>query len=291
MNAGFAVARGEVVIFLDADDFLYPMAVERVMESRAADAAQYQYRMNLVDSDGRPFDTYPAPEMALEDGDVVPALLRKGRYSTTVTSGLAFERRALEAVLPMDPEAFRQGGDGYLVTVVPLYGRVVTLDEILAAYCQHGVNHSQTAVGARARWRIWHDERRYEALRAHALKRGLAAPGELGWNDPVYLEELAAASLLSDEPAESGESAPPERRRLASCAIRARRDLPMSSKRRLMLAGWWMVVGYAPTPVARSVLSWKLQAATRPALVKGLAKLARTVGGAPSWRGHAAGSA
>jgi GT2 family glycosyltransferase len=277
VNAGFAAARGELVFFLDADDFLYPAAVEQVMRSRTPDAAQYQYRLDLVDADGRPFDSYPPRETAWEDGDVVPALLRRGRYSTTVTSGLAFERRALERILPMDAEAFRQGGDGYLVTAAPFYGAVVTLEATLGAYCQHGVNHSQSAIGVRASWRVFHDERRYEALREHARRQGLAVPDELGRNDPVHLEERAAALLLNEDP----QDRPGERRGLARCAVRAMRGLQVSAKRRLMLHGWWLIVGYAPAPVARRVLAWKLQAASRPALVRRLARLARKLGGRP----------
>ena len=277
MNAGFAASTGEVVIFLDADDFLYPAAVARILGARHEKAAMYQSRMDLVDGDGHPFDTYPARETAWEDGDVVPQLLERGRYSTTVTSGLAFERRALGAIMPMDGEAFRQGGDGYLVTVAPLYGHVVTLDETLGAYCQHGVNHSQSAIGARAIWRVFHDEQRYIALRDHARRQGLATRGEFGRNDPLHLEERAAAVMLTEPRRSVGR----ERRELALCALRALRGAPNSAKRRLLLAGWWLLVGFAPGPVARAVLKWKLQAASRPAVIKRLARLARTLGGAP----------
>jgi GT2 family glycosyltransferase len=278
MNAGFAASSADVVFFLDADDVLYPQAVERVMRRRSSGAAQYQFRLDLVDAQGRAFDTYPAAETAWDDGDVTPLLLTKGRYSSTVTSGLAFERRALRSVLPMDPEAFRQGGDGYLVTVAPLYGPVVTIEEILGAYRQHGVNHSQSAIGARASWRVWHDARRHEALRAHAGRLGLACAGELWRNDPIHLEERAAALLLHD-----GAERPRRKRRdLARCAIRAMGAVPVSSKRRAMLVAWWLVVGFGPEPVARAVLSWKLQAATRPAAVRRLARLARILGGTPA---------
>ena len=274
MNAGFAASTGELVIFLDADDFLYPHAVEQVMRRRAPAAAQYQHRLDLVDAEGRPIDVYPSRETAWEDGDVVPLLLHKGRYSTTVTSGLAFERRVLQAVLPMDAEAFRQGGDGYLSTVAPLYGAVVTIEARLGAYCQHGVNHSQSAIGARAAWRVFHDERRYEALAAHARRLGLSQPCEPGRNDPIHLEERAAAALLGE--------AHDDRRRLAADAVRAMRGLPVSPRRRLMLSAWWGLVGWAPRPIARRVLAWKLQAATRPAWVRRLARLARRAGGLPT---------
>ncbi len=167
-NSGFAASSGDLVFFLDADDYLYPTAVSTVIASMQPDAAQYQYRLDLVDGAGVKLDIHPPAELRMEDGDVRPQLCTRGRFATTVTSGLAFPRWSLEKVMPMPPDDFRQGGDGFLVTVVPLYGRVVTVPGLLGAYCQHGGNHSQftLAVAKRARWRLFHDEMRYKALRA-----------------------------------------------------------------------------------------------------------------------------
>src|SRR5215213_9339269 len=58
MNAGFVHTTGEIVIFLDADDYLYPNTMRRVVESRVPGAAQYQYRLDLVDADGKVMDTF-----------------------------------------------------------------------------------------------------------------------------------------------------------------------------------------------------------------------------------------
>jgi hypothetical protein len=46
-------------------------------------------RLHLVDGDGREIDLLPPPEVKFDDGDVVPILLRRGRYENTVTSGNA----------------------------------------------------------------------------------------------------------------------------------------------------------------------------------------------------------
>jgi hypothetical protein len=72
-----------------ADDWLYPHAVARVVAALAPGVAQVQFRLHLVDGDGREIDLLPPPEVKFDDGDVAPILLRRGRYENTVTSGNA----------------------------------------------------------------------------------------------------------------------------------------------------------------------------------------------------------
>jgi len=278
MNAGFRHSRGDIVIFLDADDCLYPMAMRRIVENRIPDAAQYQYRLDLLGPDGKITDTYPPKEFSWDDGDVTEALLTRGRYATTVTSGLAFSRSALNAIMPMDEDAFRMGGDGYLVTVAPFYGPVVTINEILGAYHQHGANHSQFAsdMGKRVRWRIDHDVKRYEALTRHAQRHGKNPRPDLWRHDPFHLEGRMASLLLSPK---EHPDASDTRQTIARCGLAACRTLPMSRRRRGVMRLTWWIAGWGPLPLARSALRWKLQAESRPAIVKRLAKLLRAAAG------------
>ncbi|TGQ76445.1 glycosyltransferase family 2 protein, partial [Mesorhizobium sp. M8A.F.Ca.ET.208.01.1.1] len=89
------------VLFLDADDYLYPHAISEVLGEWDAAVAQAQFRLHLVDEDQQIKDVFPPPEQPFDSGDVVPELLRKGRYHTTVTSGLAFDREALATIMPV----------------------------------------------------------------------------------------------------------------------------------------------------------------------------------------------
>jgi glycosyltransferase involved in cell wall biosynthesis len=108
LNAGFARATGDLVIFLDADDELDEEAVSTVISSWRPDTVMAHYWMELVDADGKPDGgLYPPPWRKLADGDVSEELLQTGTFSTTVTSGLAFLRQVLARVMPMPPAKFR----------------------------------------------------------------------------------------------------------------------------------------------------------------------------------------
>ena len=130
LNAGWAVSRSSVVIFLDADDVLLPDAVERVARAFAATpaAVNVQYRMMVIDGAGTPTgEVMPPAHIHLPTGD-----LRRSELTFPfdlpwmATSGNAFAptRSAHHA----DPEQeFAASADWYLRHVVSLLGEVVSL--------------------------------------------------------------------------------------------------------------------------------------------------------------------
>ncbi|MFT3731435.1 MAG: glycosyltransferase [Hyphomicrobium sp.] len=276
-NSGFAASKGDLVLFLDADDYIYPDAISTIVAAMRPEAAQYQYRLDLVDGQGTKLETYPPPETRMQDGDVRRELGARGRFATTVTSGLAFPRWCLEQILPMPPEDFRQGGDGFLVTVAPLYGDVITVPGVLGAYCQHGGNHSQfeLAVAKRARWRLFHDEMRFKALRLHASKLDIPIAESPGLADVAHLTERLASLQLEPKlhPYKDDTAA-----KLSRFGLVALREAPLSPKRRQIMLVWWWVVTHVPRSVAGSIITWTLAAASRPAIIKRTAQLLRRLG-------------
>lgn len=273
-NTGFASSRGEIVLFLDADDYLYPNAVSEVVDAWEEGTAQVQFRLHIVDEDMHVKDVFPPAELPFDSGDVTPQLLRKGRYQTTVTSGLAFKRSVLDRVMPVPEQEFRQGADGYLATVAPLHGEVTSIDDCLGAYRIHGANHSVFAekLGQRARWRIEHDFRRLEALSDQATEIGLDVSDGAGLRDPVHLEERLASLCIDRErhPVSSD-----SRLSLAAAGAAASLKMNASRRRRALLAAWFLSVGLLPRRMAKAVLSWKLVASSRPRLLLRLSKTIR----------------
>jgi hypothetical protein len=86
--------RASIVVTNYDYDWLYPHAVARVVAALAPGVAPVQFRLRLVDGAGREIDLLPPPEVKFDDGDVVPILLRRGRYASTVDKWKCVARTA-----------------------------------------------------------------------------------------------------------------------------------------------------------------------------------------------------
>ena len=205
-NSGLENSTGDLVLFLDADDYLLPGSLQEIVNNYCKGVCLYQYRMTLVDQNGAAYGVFPIMSQAWNSTQARKNVLRYGRYQTTVTSGMVYRRDFLEKVMPMDLESFRYGADGYLAILAPLYGTVKGFDYLLSVYRQHGGNHSgfSTEVLKQAYWGIEHNIVRYESLKLHAEKNGLK--NEICYEDAdiYHLQSRMCVALF--------ESAEPENR-------------------------------------------------------------------------------
>lgn len=143
-NKGFQVSRGRIVIFLDADDILLPTAVSQCAEvfTESCIVAQVHWPLweinELGQKNGRKF-----PTGKLAGGNLREVLIENGpgSYINAPTSGNAWARDFLSAVIPIPAEPFRISADGYLFMLAPLFGLTKIINEPQSCYRIHDKNN------------------------------------------------------------------------------------------------------------------------------------------------------
>ena len=264
-NAGFERATGDLVMFLDADDFLLPGAVREILSNYVPGVAIYHYRMRYANAEGELGRMHPSPQTPLAEGDLSAQLRDQGRYVGTITSGLVFSRKVLEKVLPMDAGTFRQNADGYLTSCVPLYGPARTSQFVISGYRVHNrqMTNAGGAYARRARWRLAHDEARYAVIREHAGRLGLPVADHLGDRDYLDLEERLISLTFEPEFHPIGsDTAGDLIHRIVSAVPET-----ASGRNATVKSLFWRTMGVLPPKARRLMLQWRIDPQARPPAV------------------------
>lgn len=140
-NAGFGRATGDICIFLDADDILYPDCITKVLAAWRPGVSKIQYRLDTIDRAGNDQAmTFPHFPRSLTPEAIRRQAFSTGTHPWTVSSGCAFVRSYLSQLMPIDANRICRSPDGYLSMMAPLYGDVLSLPDVLGAYRVHGAN-------------------------------------------------------------------------------------------------------------------------------------------------------
>ena len=136
-NAGIEHSQGEIICFLDADDYFHKDKLAKVVKSfiEHPEWVQVGHCWISVNRDGAPVGR--STSNILSQGDVRQLLLKWGKYASAISSGLACRRLALNKVFPL---AKGWGVDAYLNVALPFYGQVGCINQPLMFYRMHGNN-------------------------------------------------------------------------------------------------------------------------------------------------------
>ncbi|HYD32638.1 MAG TPA: glycosyltransferase family A protein [Azospirillaceae bacterium] len=268
VNAGYAAAKGEIIMFLDSDDALRPEAAAEVVAHWRPGLAKIQFCLGTVDRDGRfqgsIFPTFPS---GLSPERVRRESLTTGIYPCVPTSGNALSREYLERIMPLPDDIAGASPDGLFNTVAPLYGDVLTLDKVLGFYRVHGANiwAQQGLNPERFGFYVERDLGRVAFLRQHAASLGMEVAANALDNAVEHMQyRLVSAKLAPHRHPIAGETLPRVAARAMGAVIRSDR----SAASKVCLLGWMAGVTLAPRAGAERLVTWRYVPAHRPKLLR-----------------------
>ncbi|MEL6319053.1 MAG: glycosyltransferase [Cyanobacteria bacterium J06626_14] len=267
-NAGFAASKGDIVLFLDADDYLLPNAVERVVSAWEPDTVKAHFLLKGIDAAGEALGyTYPARGHYLGRGDVVPKLLERGVYGVAPTSGNALARKALTQIFPIDEARYRISADGYLATAIAFHGKIMALEETLGAYRVHGSNNWGTALdGKRFRSFIEHDLRKRDLLVEQAAAHGYEVPADLLFRTNTHLRARMASLRL--DPAKHPVPEDTVLSLIYHGIYSTWLYTSLNWPKRFIVIAWFLGVGFIPIGISKPAIGWLFAQESRPKSVE-----------------------
>lgn len=268
-NAGFATSRGEIVIFLDADDILLPNAADEVVKVWRPELAKVQYLLEVVDSSGMSMGV-SIPSGHMPDGDLRDHILTHGAYVSSPTSGNAFARELLKRLLPMPEREWRISADGYLLHLSPFYGEFVSLHKVLGCYRVHTTNnYAMDALNLhKLRSILSHDMQKQDLLRELGEKTGFKVDRNLVVRIPSHVKVRLASLRLSpdDHPFKID-----NRFKLAVQGIEACCRAPdFSLSKKIFFSAWFVLTALLPKRLVRPLVSLGMMPQERPLFLQRL---------------------
>lgn len=149
-NAGIPECRGEIIAFLDGDDWWAPEKLSRVAEAMEAEAriACVGHAIRESFPDGRENVVAPEKTERLRLASLAAARVFRLRKSFLGTSRMTLRAGIARRILPV-PEALVIEADEYLFTLAAALGDLLILRHPLTHYRLHGGNLYMAAGSAR----------------------------------------------------------------------------------------------------------------------------------------------
>jgi glycosyltransferase involved in cell wall biosynthesis len=174
-NVGIPECRGEIIAFLDGDDYWLPGKLSRVVDVLAKNSAVGFVGHAIKESlpDGQERISAPAKDEKCRIQSLESARLFRLSKSFLGTSRMTMRAEIARRILPV-PEALVFEADEYLFTLAAAMSEVVILQEPLTCYVIHGSNLYVSAGSGKAGLRR---KQQVMAALASSLQRALRGQG------------------------------------------------------------------------------------------------------------------
>ena len=278
LNTGFVACKGEIVLFLDADDYLLSNAIEKIVAAFQEGIGKVHFRLKVVDGASESLGySIPSVGMTLSSGEVWRRLLQKSSYISAPMSGNAYCRETLVPVFPI-PDEYKTTADDYLMISTPFYaGKLAGLDDDIGAYRVHDSNQwALTSVsGSRFRRFVNHDLQNFLLLRQRAKELKLEVPKDLEQRSLGRIWSRLASLRLEPQahPVETDNAA-----MLVSWGLTALWKFSSHNLlKRLVYSFLFLWVGFMPVPLARLGITWLYAPHLRPKVIDTTLNRLRTI--------------
>jgi glycosyltransferase involved in cell wall biosynthesis len=267
LNNGFAASQGDIVIFLDSDDYLLPTAIERIIEVWKPEASKIHYRLQVVNADGSPTGAFiPTTTATLASGKVWQELIKTSGYTSTCMSGNAYSRQALSQVFPI-PSEYKTTADDYLMISTPFYGELIAIQEHLGVYRIHTNNQwaLSAVTGSRFRRFVEHDLQNFSLLQQRAREFGYEVSPDVERRSFARLWSRLASLRLDPKAHPVASDNPLQLTYWGICSLW--QFSQFNWPKRMIFSLWFLWVGLMPKPLAYIGISWLQAPHLRPKVI------------------------